>query len=316
MRKALLAVLLAGCTAHNQALERKVDDLAVRLSATERQLAELRGRLDQAPIDAGPAPTEGSGRLERRVDELDKKIDRIGTIAAAPPARPARREPDRSKVYAVKVDGFPSDGPADALVTLVIAHDYADPFSNKNRATLDELRKKYSKDLRIVFRNMVVHPRNAMAAALGSCAAHKQGKFDVLEDLLWERGFQQRQLDVSDVDTGSGSAHCWDTAEGCTIVLGFAKEAGLKLDRFKADMKRCEAEVAADQRELQAFGVGATPSFFINGRFMSGAFPTDNFVTLVDEELGKAKDRTKKGTARGKYYKKWVLEKGLAQLEP
>ena len=31
-------------------------------------------------------------------------------------------------------------------------------------------------------------------------------------------------------------------------------------------------------RELQKFGVGATPSFFINGRFMSGAMPIDNFV--------------------------------------
>src|SRR4026207_2095262 len=84
-------------------------------------------------------------------------------LLLAPATAAARPEPDKAEMYAVPVDGFPSDGPADAKVTIVIAHDYADPFSDRNRGTLDDLRKKYGNELRIVFRNMVVHPHNAMA---------------------------------------------------------------------------------------------------------------------------------------------------------
>ena len=33
-------------------------------------------------------------------------------------------------------------------------------------------------------------------------------------------------------------------------------------------------------------GVNATPAFFINGRFLSGAQPFDAFKAIIDEELG------------------------------
>ncbi len=224
-------------------------------------------------------------------------------------AQPMRKVQDPAKTYAVPVDGFPSDGPADAKVTLVIAHDYADPYSEKNRATLDDLRKKYDKDLRIVFRNVVVHPRNAMAAALASCAAYKQKKFELMEDRLWE-GFRQRKFDM-DVDIGNGPQSCWTTPDGCANVVDFAKDIGLKIDKFKADMNACVSIVSTDQLEMQGkFGVNATPTFFINGRYLAGAMPTADFEKLIDEELAKATTQINKGTPRARYYKTFVLDKG------
>ena len=68
-------------------------------------------------------------------------------------------------------------------------------------------------------------------------------------------------------------------------------------------------------RELQALGVGATPSFFINGRFMSGAMPIENFVALIDEELKKAERAHPAGHAEAQYYQQWVIDKGLKTLE-
>jgi len=235
-----------------------------------------------------------------------------------PPPIYQHHGPDASKTYAVPITGFPGDGPSDAKITMVVAHDYADPFSNRSRTTLDELRKKYGRELRIVFRNMVVHPRNAMAGALASCAAHRQKRFDELEDLLWEKGFQQRRWDQSDIPDPTGGTHkCWETAEGCPVVNELAQEAGLKMKRFRADMKSCEAEVNSDMMELQSsFGVNATPTFFINGRHLAGAMPTPEFERLIDEELAKATQRIKAGTPRARYYQRWVLDKGLRRLEP
>jgi protein-disulfide isomerase len=253
------------------------------------------------------------------VDKGEKKVDQTAQptpVPAPPPVgiRPSRPEPDRALTYAIPVAGYPTQGPADALVTLVIAHDYADPYSNKNRDTLAELAKKYGRDLRIVYRNLVVHPRNAMAGALASCAAHRQTKFEPMETKLWE-AFAQRSLDLTDVDQGNGPQKCYDMPEGCPIVVGFAKSLGLDVNRFKADMKgACVKIVADDMRELQTFALGATPSFFINGRYLSGAQPTASFEALIDEELAKATAAVKKGVARARFYQTIVLGKGQKQV--
>lgn len=304
------AVAGAACAASNQHLERKVDDLAAQLAATRRDLTELRQRIDRL---ATPPP-DTRDPLVRKIDELQKKLDTMTAELQRPRTtpRPTRIEPDRSKVYAVAVDGYPSEGPADTKVTMIIAHDYTDPFSELMRETLAKLRQKYGNDLRVVYRNFVVHPRIAQASALASCAAAKQGKFQAFDDLLWEKSFKARRFDNSSAD---GSPDCWATPAGCAMAIDLAGQAKLDVKRFKVDMKACEADVASDQHELGAFGVGATPSFFINGRYSAGVQALESFATLIDEELASATDRIKAGTPKARYYKTWVLDKGLPRLE-
>jgi protein-disulfide isomerase len=255
--------------------------------------------------------------LEKKIDQLSEKVDNLAKrgVGAAQPQRPQRAEPDRNKVYAVPVDGDPADGPADAKVTVVKAYDYACPYCEKVRDTMDDLRKKYGNDLRVVFKQFVVHPQVATAGALAVCAANKQGKFMEMDRLLWDKGFKARQYD-KDVGEGAQAQRCWDAPAGCSLTVGFAQELGLNVEQFKADMKgECQALIQKDQRELTSLGVAATPSFFINGRFMSGAMPMENFVSLVDEELKKANEKIQAGTPAASYYQQWVLDKGLKQLE-
>lgn len=281
MKKLLLlgVVIMAACQADNRNLERKVDDMS------------------------------------KKLDDLAKQIARGGVGAQAP--RPARAEPDRAKTYAVAIDGDPVDGPADAKVTIVKAYDYACPFCEKVRDTMDELRKKYGNDVRIVYKQFVVHPQTATAPALAVCAAAKQGKFLQMDQLLWDKGFKARQFD-KDVtpEAGGASQRCWESAAGCPIVAGFAKDLGLDVEKFKADMKGdCQQLIQKDMRDLTVFGVGSTPTFFINGRYMVGAAPTESFSALVDEELKKANERIAAGTPAASYYQQVVLDKGLKQLE-
>jgi predicted DsbA family dithiol-disulfide isomerase len=137
----------------------------------------------------------------------------------------------------------------------------------------------------------------ATAAALAVCAAHKQDKFKKMDELVWEKVFKARQFDEANLEA-------------------VAKEAGLNIDRYKADIAGdCKAFIQKDQAELSAFGVGATPAFFINGRFLSGAQPLPAFEALVQEELKKADERIAAGTSPANYYKEWVIEKGLKKLD-
>jgi protein-disulfide isomerase len=259
-----------------------------------------------------------------KLDSMQKDIKDIkaqlasggGARGAAAPQRAPRPQPDASKTYSMPIDGDPFDGPADAKVTIVKAYDYACPYCEKVRDTMDELRKKYPNDVRIVYKQFVVHPQVATAGALAFCAAAKQGKAHEMDVALWEKGFKGRQFDKDVPGEGGQSQKCWESAGGCPIVTGFAKDLGLDTEKFKADMKSCQSTIQKDMRELQALGVGATPSFFINGRFMAGAMPMDNFVRLIDEELKKANTIIQKeNIPPAQYYQKVVVERGQKTLD-
>lgn len=256
-------------------------------------------------------------RLNARLDRIEKKIDDMSKNGgarpgAAQPQRAPRPEPDRAKTYSVPVDGDPFDGPADAKVTLVKAYDYACPYCEKVRDTMDDLRKQYGNDLRVVYKQFVVHPQVATAGALAFCAAAKQGKAHEMDAALWDKGFKGRQFDKD----GDNGQKCWESDAGCPVVLGFAKDIGLDVNKMKADMKGCTQLMQSDMRTLQTLGVGATPSFFVNGRFMSGAMPIDNFKQLIDEELKKANEIIQKeGIPASQYYQKVVVERGQKTLD-
>lgn len=290
---------LLGC-ASNRPLEKKVTDLSAELAATRKELALRAEELERQ--------VARSRNLERKLDVLQEKLAEIAARPppATPPARPRRPEPDRAQVYAAPIAGAPALGPADAKVTMVVAFDYACQYCERAQQTLAELRKKYAANLRMVFQHYVVHPRTAMAPALAACAADRQGKFAEMDARLWD-AFRARTFDPE---------RCWESQDGCPLVEHHASALGLKLDRFKADLAACQPDIAARMRELSQLGVGATPSFFINGRYMSGAQPVESFAALIDEELAKADGRIRTGTPKRSYYQKWVLDAGQKQLAP
>jgi protein-disulfide isomerase len=82
---------------------------------------------------------------------------------------------------------------------------------------------------------------------------------------------------------------------------------------------RCVKVVADEAEKLRALGVGGVPATFINGRFIGGAQPIDEFKSLIDEELRKARQRTRNRPARARrYYRDWVEKRGIKEtpLEP
>lgn len=263
-------------------------------------------------------------RLEVKLDQLSGKLDRLlkQGVGGAPQQRPERPQPRADVTYAVPVDGDAFDGPADALVTVVKAYDYACPFCEKVRGTMDDLLAKYKDDIRVVYKQLVVHPDNAMAGALAFCAAAKQGKHKDMDRLIWDKGFNNsRMLDRSDVQMALPAeaddsapqikrTKCWDTPGGCKNVVGYATELGLDVARFKEDMRGCQQLVAKDERELKALLVNATPAFFVNGRYIAGAVQLERFVPIIEEELTKARQRVQQGTPRAAYYQTWIVEKG------
>ena len=208
--------------------------------------------------------TQMSGSLEEMKTALESAtMPRAAQQQAAP-----QRGPDPARRYTVETDGSPARGPEDAKVTIVELSDFQCPFCNRVKPTLNQLLGDYPDDVQIVFKHMPLdfHTK-APAAHAASEAAHKQGKFWEMHDKIFAN---QAEMAPEKYEQ-------------------YAAEIGLDLERFKKDAASAEIKqrVDADKKEAASLGVTGTPSFFINGRFLSGAQPADAFKRLIDEELGR-----------------------------
>ncbi|MCY1021041.1 DsbA family protein [Pyxidicoccus sp. MSG2] len=160
----------------------------------------------------------------------------------------------------------PSIGARDARVTVEVWSDFQCPYCARGATIIDGLREKYGNQVRIVFRHqpLPMHA-NAKLAAVASMAAHEQGKFWEMHDVLFDN---QRSLDRASLE-------------------GYAKGLGLDLGRFRQalDSATLANYVDADTVEAQKRGIAGTPTFFINGKSVMGARPLADFTQLVDAEL-------------------------------
>ncbi len=175
---------------------------------------------------------------------------------------------------------MPVKGSPDALVTIVEISDFQCPFCSRVGPTVKKLFESYPKDIRVVWANNALpfHDR-AKPAATAAMAAHRQGKFWEMHDLLFAN-------------------------QGALTDENFKKwagELGLDLAKFDVDLKDPEIAKQIDREQKAANAVGArgTPAFFINGKLLSGAQPFDNFKREVDAAIEGAKKHaaTKKGLA-------------------
>jgi len=161
----------------------------------------------------------------------------------------------------------PSQGPADAKVTIVEFLDYQCPYCHRAQQTVDQVLKQYEGRVRFVHRDYVLgKPRSLPAARAARCAG-EQGRF-------WEyhRGLLLEAGDLSDADLArrAGSLGLDDKSfTACAAT-----------DRFDADI---HAATSAGGE----LGVSGTPTFFINGRRLVGARSVEDFQAVIEAELQK-----------------------------
>ncbi len=170
----------------------------------------------------------------------------------------------------------PSEGPENAKVTIVEVSDFQCPFCAKARDTVHQVLQAYPGDVRLIFKhNPLPMHKDAMAAAIASMAAHRQGKFWEMHDKLFAN---PKALQPSDIE-------------------GYARQVGLDLERFKKDLADPEIrkKIDRDQRAAEALGARGTPAFFINGQYQKGAIDLAKFKELIDAELKRADRLLAKG---------------------
>ncbi|MGB1700515.1 MAG: DsbA family protein, partial [Nannocystaceae bacterium] len=166
--------------------------------------------------------------------------------------------------YNVKIGDAPTRGPDDAPVTIVMFSDFECPFCERAMQTIHALERRYEGEIRLVYKSFPIarHPQ-AMLAALMAMSAAEQGAF-------W--GFHDRLFSGQGIDTPT--------------LLQHVDELGIDMERVAKDLDTM-AHAPAVRRDLAQASqllVRSTPTFFINGRRVSGAKPLAFFEALVEEE--------------------------------
>ena len=162
----------------------------------------------------------------------------------------------------------PSRGPDKAPVTIVEFSDFQCPYCGREFPVVERLMKEYDGKVRLVFRHFPLdfHPYAEKAAEAGACAADQgTDKFWKLHDKMFGN---QQKLAVDD-------------------LKGYAKEIGVDTARFEKclDSGEKRAVVESDEKAGQEAGVSGTPAFFVNGIFINGAVPYEQFKETLDREL-------------------------------
>ncbi|MCX4243507.1 DsbA family protein [Paraliomyxa miuraensis] len=242
--------------------------LALALAAAPGCIGKRRPQGDD---EATPTQQVGAARLIGP-DDVDGKFDALV---------------ENDRVRALIDERDPYVGAAIPLVTIVEYSDFQCPFCSRLATTLEELQGEYRSDLKLVFKQFPL-PMHAQAepASRAALAAHEQGKFWELHDLMFAN---QRALSDDELE-------------------GYAREAGLDMDRFRKDFQSdaIRDHVQAEMAQGRALGVRGTPAFFVNGRFYSGAQPADQIRAIIEEELGAARKLLEAGAKREELYARFL----------
>ena len=181
-------------------------------------------------------------------------------------------EPTRSLALDPPVDPRRDhvSGPEDAPLTLVEFGDFECPFCGEATGTVAELRERFGDELRYVFRHLPlrdVHPHAALAAQAAEAAA-AQSAFWPMHDALFA---QQHGLDLDDVER-------------------YADKLGLDVARFADDVAQARGvdRVEQDVASAEASGVTGTPTFFVDGRRVTGATDAEALARLLEASRARA----------------------------
>ena len=183
-------------------------------------------------------------------------VEAADAADSAPPTR-----------HVIEEGGNPSFGPADAPVTIIEFSDYQCPYCKRwHDEVFKLLLVKYPDQVRFVYRDLPLgsHNQAAKAAEAANCANE--------QNVFWE--YHDKIFSYA-ADMGRNT------------FLNYASELNLDMPIFIEclDSSRYADEVAADLIYAQSLGIGSTPTFFVNGLFVQGALPYENFKSLIEQEL-------------------------------
>lgn len=191
----------------------------------------------------------------------------IVKLSAKPPAT---ETPSASaRVVITPKDWVKGDRASHAV--LLEYSDFQCPACGSYYLILRQLYQEFGDRMQFAYRHFPLqqHP-HAEPAARAAEAAGRQGKFWEMHNLIFE-----------DQKEWTNEGHPEDT------FIGYARQLGLDLSRFRADLESQEVQKAVEDdlfSGIQA-GVNGTPTFFLNGVLIHNPQSYNEFRNLLQQAI-------------------------------
>ena len=163
-----------------------------------------------------------------------------------------------------------------AGVTLIEYGDYECPICENYYLPLKQAAAQYNDQIHFQFRNLpltAIHP-NAFAAARAAEAASLQGKFWQMHDKLYE------------------NQNAWvSSSSPIDQFTQYAQAIGLNVSKFKTDYASSQVNdsINADLAAFRKTGQDqATPTFFLNGKYLANTSLIDSSGAASADKIGAA----------------------------
>ena len=137
---------------------------------------------------------------------------------------------------------------------------------------IDEILKKYPNDVKVVIKQFPLSfHKQARRASLYTLSAERQGKYQEMSNKIFEN---YRDLKINE-----------------DLPLQYARELGLDMPKFNADMQdpALEARIDKEMTQMKESGIPrmSVPKFLINGKEPQGSRNLENYSAIIDAELRK-----------------------------
>ena len=137
---------------------------------------------------------------------------------------------------------------------------------------IDEILKKYPNDVKVVIKQFPLSfHKQARRASLYTLSAERQGKYQEMSNKIFEN---YRDLKINE-----------------DLPLQYARELGLDMPKFNADMQdpALEARIDKEMTQMRDSGIPrlSVPKFLINGKEPQGSRNLENYSAIIDAELRK-----------------------------
>ena len=202
---------------------------------------------------------ESRQRLEKDLSAKLRKGADLRWLISEPP----------QPVQNVSVDDDPSRGEANAPITIVEFTDFQCPACAAMHPVIEEALKSYGNRVRFVVRDFPLSQHEfARKAAEAANAANAQGKYFEYIALLFKN---QKALDIPSLKK-------------------YASDLGLDRARFDTALDRgvYAAEIKKDIEDGELYGVGSTPTIFVNGVQLRVLSP-EGLRAAIDRAAGSPK---------------------------
>ena len=215
-----------------------------------------------------PACAFSKGLASTMVESLRKGKSEAAAVADAHASRFGQKREPKTLEAAVPIPtaGAPVMGAANARITLVEFSDFQCPYCSRAVHKLAAILQAYPSDVRLIFKQYPLdsHPQ-AQISAQAALAAHLQGKFWQLHDLMFANpnGLSRKS------------------------IIGWAASIGLDMKKFEADLdsEAVKKTVARDMADGEKAGVEGTPTVFINVQRYNGEYDLAAIKPILDAEL-------------------------------